>query len=85
MNEALKNSLYLSNEFRLKELNYPINYQVSLRDSVPEVSEVPLRYTNKERKIKERDSFGGYRYYSDNLKKRKNPTDEYRKQLERIK
>ena len=71
MNEALKNSLYLSNEFRLKELNYPINYQVSLRDSVPEVSEVPLRYTNKERKIKERDSFGVYRYYSDNLKKEK--------------
>ena len=71
MNEALKNSLYLSNEFHLKELNYPINYQVSLRDSVPEVSEVPLRYTNKERKIKERDSFGVYRYYSDNLKKEK--------------
>ena len=72
----------LSNEFRLKDLNDPINYQVSLRESVPEVSEVPLRYTYKERKIKERDSFGGYRYYSDNLKKRKNPTDEYRKQLE---
>ena len=82
MTEALKNSLNLSNEFRLKELNDPINYQVSFRDSVPEDPEVPLRYTYKERKIKERDSFGGYRYYSDNLKKRKNPTEEYRKQLE---
>jgi hypothetical protein len=82
MQEALKNSLNLSNEFRLKDLNDPINYQVSLRDSVPEISEVPLRYTYKERKIKERDSFGGYRYYSDNLKKRKNPTEEYKKQLE---
>ena len=82
MTEALKNSLNLSNEFRLKELNDPINYKVSLRDSVPELSEVPSRFTYKERKIKERDSFGGYRYYSDNLKKRKNPTEEYRKQLE---
>ena len=82
MTEALKNSLNLSNEFRLKELNDPINYQVSLRDSVPEISEVPTRFTYKERKIKERDSFGGYRYYSDTLKKRKNPTEEYRKKLE---
>ena len=82
MTEALKNSLNLSNEFRLKELNDPINYKVSLRDSVPELSEIPSRFTYKERKIKERDSFGGYRYYSDNLKKRKNPTEEYRKQLE---
>ena len=82
MTEALKNSLNLSNESRLKELNDPINYQVSLRDSVPEISEVPTRFTYKERKIKERDSFGGYRYYSDTLKKRKNPTEEYRKKLE---
>ena len=82
MEQTLKNSLNLSNEFRLKDLNDPINYQVSLRESVPEISEVPMRYTYKERKIKERDSFGGYRYYSDNLKKRKNPTEEYRKQLE---
>ena len=82
MEQTLKNSLNLSNEFRLKDLNDPINYQVSLRESVPENPEIPLRYTYKERKIKEHDSFGGYRYYSDNLKKRKNPTEEYRKQLE---
>ena len=82
MEQTLKNSLNLSNEFRLKELNDPINYQISLRDSIPESSEIPLRYTYKERKIKERDSFGGYRFYSDNLKKRTNPTEEYRKQLE---
>ena len=80
--QALKNSLNLSNEFRLKELNDPINYQVSLRESTPEIKEIPMRYMYKDRKIKERDSFGGYRYYSDNLKKRTNPTEEYRKQLE---
>ena len=80
--EALKNSLNLSNEFRLKDLNDPINYQVSLREKPKELSEIPLRYMYKERKIKEHDSFGGYRYYSDNLKKRTNPTEEYRKQLE---
>ena len=82
MEQTLKNSLNLSNEFRLKELNDPINYQVSLRDSIPESSEVPLRYVYKERKIRERDSFGGLRFYSDNFKKRTNPTEEYRKQLE---
>ena len=82
MQQSLKNSLNLSNEFRLKELNDPINYEVSLRESVPELSEVPLRFVYKERKIRERDSLGGYRFYSDNLKKRKNPTEEYRKQLE---
>ena len=78
----LKNSLNLSNEYRLKQLNDPINYQVSLRGDQEEISETPLRYMLKDRKIKERDSFGGYRFYKDNLKKRTNPTDEYRKKLE---
>jgi hypothetical protein len=82
MQQSLKNSLNLSNEFRLKELNDPINYEVILRESVPELSEVPLRFVYKERKIRERDSLGGYRFHSDNLKKRKNATEEYRKQLE---
>ena len=78
----LKNSMNMSNEYRLKQLNDPINYQVSLRGDQEEISEIPMRYMYKDRKIKERDSFGGYRFYSDNLKKRTNPTDEYRKQLE---
>ena len=72
----------MSNEYRLKQLNDPINYQVSLRGDQEEISETPLRYMLKERKIKERDSFGGYRFYIDNLKKRTNPTDEYQKKLE---
>ena len=70
------------NDYRLKELNDPINYEVSLRESVPELSEVPIRFVNKERRIRERDSLGGYRFFSDNLKKRTNPTEIYRKQLE---
>ena len=78
----LKNSMNMSNEYRLKLLNDPINYQVSLREDQEELSEIPLRFMYKDRKIKERDSFGGYRFYSDNLKKRTNPTDEYRKKLE---
>ena len=78
----LKNSMNMSNEYQLKQLNDPINYQVSLRGDKEELSEIPLRFMYKDRKIKERDSFGGYRFYSDNLKKRTNPTDEYRKKLE---
>ena len=79
---ALKNSKNMSNEYRLKKLNDPINYEVSLRGDQSEISEVPLRYMLKERKIKQQDSFGSYRFSSDNLKKRANPTDEYRKKLE---
>ena len=78
----LKNSMNMSNEYRLKLLNDPINYQVSLREDQEELSEIPLRFMYKDRKIKERDSFGGYRFYSDTLKKRTNPTDEYKKKLE---
>ena len=66
----LKNSMNMSNEYQLKQLNDPINYQVSLRGDQEEISEIPMRYMYKDRKIKERDSFGGYRYYSDNLKKK---------------
>ena len=78
----LKNSMNMSNEYRLNQLNDPINYQVSLRGDQEELTEIPIRFMNKTRKIKEQDSFGGYRFYSDNLKKRTNPTDEYRKKLE---
>ena len=73
----------IANEYRLKQLNDPINYQVSIRGDQEEISEVPLRFMYKNRKIKERDSFGGYRFYSDTLKKRANPTDEYKKKLEK--
>ena len=79
---ALKNSMNMSNEYRLKQLNDPINYEVSLRGDQSEISGVPSRYLLKERKIKQQDSFGGYRFSSDNLKKRTNPTEEYRKKLE---
>jgi len=79
---ALKNSMNMSNEYRLKNLNDPINYEVNLRGDQTKISEVPLRYMLKERKIKEQDSFGSYRFSSDNLKKRTNPTEEYRKKLE---
>ena len=72
----------MSNEYRLKQLNDPINYEVSLRGDQSEISGVPSRYLLKERKIKQQDSFGGYRFSSDNLKKRTNPTEEYRKKLE---
>ena len=72
----------MSNEYQLKNLNDPINYQVSLREDNEEISEIPLRYMTKERKIKEQDAFGSYRFYSNNLKKRTNPTEEYYKKLE---
>ena len=78
----LKDSMNMSNEYRLKHLNDPINYQVSIREGQEELLELPLRFMYKDRKIKERDSFGGYRFYSDTLKKRTNPTDEYKKKLE---
>ena len=78
----LKDSMNMSNEYRLKHLNDPINYQVSIRGGQEELLEVPLRFMYKDRKIKERDSFGGYRFYSDTLKKRTNPTDENKKKLE---
>ena len=78
----LKNSMNMSNEYRLRNLNDPINYQVSLRGDKEEISEIPIRYKDKDRIIKERDSLGGYRLFSDNLKKRTNPTHEYRKKLE---
>ena len=78
----LKNSMNMSNEYQLNQLNDPINYQISLRGDQEELSEIPLRYLLKDRKIKERDSLGGFRFFSDNLKKRTNPTDEYRKNLE---
>ena len=79
----LKDFMNMSNEYRLKQLNDPINYQVSIRGDQEELSEIPLRFMYKNRKIKERDSFGGYRFYSDTLKKRTNPTDEYKKKLEK--
>ena len=78
----LKNSMNMSNEYQLNQLNDPINYQISLRGDQEELSEIPLRYLLKDRKIKERDSLGGFRFFSNNLKKRTNPTDEYRKNLE---
>ena len=78
----LKNAMNMSNEFRAKQLNDPINYKVDLRGDKEELSEIPLRFVYKDRKIKERDSFGSYRFNKDNLKKRTNPTDEYLKKLE---
>ena len=78
----LKNAMNMSNEFRAKQLNDPINYKVDLRGDKEELSELPLRFVYKDRKIKERDSFGSYRFNKDNLKKRTNPTDEYLKKLE---
>ena len=78
----LKNSMNMSNEFRSKQLYDPINYQVDLRGDKEELSEIPLRFMYKDRKIKEVDSFGSYRFNADKLKKRTNPTEEYRKKLE---
>ena len=78
----LKNSMNMSNEYRSKQLYDPINYQVDLRGDKEELSEIPLRFMYKDRKIKEVDSFGSYRFNADKLKKRTNPTEEYRKQLE---
>ena len=77
---SLKNSQNLSSEFRTRELNDPVNYKVELiQNKNEEISETPLRYIYKDRKIREVEAFGGYRFSKDNFKKHVNPTEEYKR------
>ena len=75
------NSLNMSNEFRTRYLDDPINYKIYSREH-EEIGEKPERFRNKKRQIKEVDSFGNYRIPADNLRKHVDPTEEYSKRLE---
>ena len=79
---TLNNSLNLSSVFRSRDLNDPVNYEIELIQNKKEkTSEIPLRYLVKDRKIKEVDAFGGYRFAKENFKKHLNPTDEYKRKV----
>ena len=82
----LVDSLNLSTKFVKNELGDPINYKTYIHsaDKSENIPEIPSRYQNKERILKERSSINSFRIYDTNLKKRKNPNDIYQKEIERI-
>ena len=82
----LADSLNLSTKFVKNELGDPINYKTYIHsaDKSENIPEIPSRYQNKERILKERSSINSFRIYDTNLKKRKNPNDIYQKEIERI-
>ena len=67
----MKESLNLSTKFVNNELGDPINYKTYLHnvDKSENIPEIPTRYQNKSRTIKERDSINSFRIYNTNLKK----------------
>ena len=75
----MKDSLNLSTKFVNNELGDPINYKTYLHnvDKSENIPEIPTRYQNKSRTIKERDSINSFRIYNTNLKKHTNPSDKY--------
>ena len=80
----LVDSLNLSTKFIKNELGDPINYKTYIHnaDKSENIPEIPSRYQNKERTLKERSSINSFRIYDTNLKKRTNPSDIYQKQIE---
>ena len=79
-------SLNLSTKFVNNELGDPINYKTYLHnvDKSENIPEIPTRYQNKSRTIKERDSINSFRIYNTNLKKHTNPSDKYKEEIEKI-
>ena len=82
----MKESLNLSTKFVNNELGDPINYKTYLHnvDKSENIPEIPTRYQNKSRTIKERDSINSFRIYNTNLKKHTNPSDKYNEEIEKI-
>ena len=82
----LVDSLNLSTKFIKNELGDPINYKTYIHnaDKSENIPDIPSRYQNKERTLKERSSINSFRIYDTNLKKRTNPSDIYQKEIERI-
>ena len=76
-------SLNLSTKFIKNELGDPINYKTYIHnvDKSETIPEIPTRYQNKERKLKDRDSINSFRIYDSNLKKRTNPSDLYQQEI----
>ena len=72
----------MTTEFREKELNDPINYNINIR-SINETKDIHDRFKNKPREIKERDSINSFRINSAQLKKHVNPSDIYEEELKR--
>ena len=70
----------LSTEFRNNELNDPICYKVNIRELI-DSKDIPEKYKNKERKLKEVPNVGGFKIPKNQLKKRINPSDEYDKEI----
>ena len=82
----MKESLNLSTKFVNNELGDPIYYKTYLHnvDKSENIPEIPTRYQNKSRTIKERDSINSFRIYNTNLKKHTNPSDKYKEEIEKI-
>ena len=55
-------------------------HNVDKSDNIPEI---PTRYQNKERILKDRDSINSFRIYDTKLKKRTNPSDVYKQEIEK--
>ena len=68
----LVDSLNLSTKFIKNDLGDPINYKTFIHnmDKKDEMSDIPTRYQNKERTLKERSSINSFRIYDNNLKKK---------------
>ena len=81
----LVDSLNLSTKFINNDLGDPINYRTYIHnvDNSQNESDIPNRYKNKERTLKERSSINSFRIYENNLKKRTNPSDIYEQEIQR--
>ena len=79
----LVDSLNLSTKFIKNELGDPINYKTYIHnaDKTDNISEIPTRYQDKKRILKDRDSINSFRIYDTNLKKRTNPSDIYQNEI----
>ena len=79
----LVDSLNLSTKFIKNELGDPINYKTYIHnaDKTNNISEIPTRYQDKKRILKDRDSINSFRIYDTNLKKRTNPSDIYQNEI----
>ena len=81
----LVDSLNLSTKFVNSDLGDPINYRTFIHnvDNNKDSTDIPARYQNKERALKERPSMNSFRIYDSNLKKRTNPSDIYEQEIQR--
>ena len=76
-------SLNLSTKFTKNELGDPINYKTYIHNinKSDNFSEIPTRFLNKERILKDKESINSFRIYNTNLKKRSNPSDIYQQEI----